>query len=176
MLLNNCSAGRGPIPKVTHKAYRTPHEACIVQSTKTIPVEHQPPTPVAKMLSHRVSQLGGRPTWTVLSDTYVYSWVVDNPEEEMDEEIFRNMDHCASRGDITTLKDGSKVDFALVDAWTCVLNYRELTKANSAPDSVDMRGKKVDIIDNLGTITKQQKYGQTPAELVTVHHNTPMCA
>nr|GMD92062.1 hypothetical protein Iba_chr14eCG5480 [Ipomoea batatas] len=50
----------------------------------------------------------------------------------MDEEIFRNMDHCALRGDIATLKDGSKVEFALVDAWTCVLNYRELTKANSA--------------------------------------------
>lgn len=35
LLLINHSAGRGPINKVTHKLYRTPHKACTNESAKT---------------------------------------------------------------------------------------------------------------------------------------------
>nr|GMC95766.1 uncharacterized protein LOC109155623 isoform X1 [Ipomoea batatas] len=198
------------------------------------------PTPVRTKLSHHVSQMGGRPSWTVTSQTYVYRWIVDNlainsvhvqpsnsskkttcthtptslchkaiitcmgsvittpnaapgrlhhslrddgvtatPQDmasilgthtstsgtpagraplkapkppryskhhptpirtklshhivdnlavNRDEEIFRYKTYKASWGNVASLQEGNKVAYRVVDAWACVLNYRELTK------------------------------------------------
>nr|GMD86831.1 uncharacterized protein LOC109157732 isoform X2 [Ipomoea batatas] len=93
-----------------------------------------PPTPVVTKLSHHVGQVGGRPTWTVPNQSYVYRWVVDNVKDHRDEELFRYKDYKATWGGIATLQEGSKVAYRVVDAWACVLNYRELTKGAGVPN------------------------------------------
>nr|GME10575.1 uncharacterized protein LOC109178682 isoform X1 [Ipomoea batatas] len=117
---------RSPTNYIGHLTRRAP-----MKVLKPPRGEHHPPTLVARNMSHNVRQLRGCPTWIVPTEIYVYRWIFDNPGEQIrDDEIFRYNDHCALRGVIATLKDGSKVDFAVVDVWASVLNYRELTKAN----------------------------------------------
>nr|GLL41939.1 uncharacterized protein LOC109179738 isoform X2 [Ipomoea trifida] len=86
-----------------------------------------PPTPVVTKLSHHVGQVGGRPTWTVPNQSYVYRWVVDNVKDNR-----TTRQHGG--GGIATLQEGSKVANRVVDAWACVLNYRELTKGAGVPN------------------------------------------
>nr|GMC78943.1 uncharacterized protein LOC109189836 [Ipomoea batatas] len=51
-----------------------------------------------------------------------------------DEEIFRYKEYKASWGNVASLQEGNKVAYRVVDAWACVLNYRDLTKDAGLPN------------------------------------------
>ncbi|XP_031097560.1 uncharacterized protein LOC116001763 [Ipomoea triloba] len=120
-----------PRPPTSTTSYHTGHAP--LKPLKPLREGKHPLTPVVTKLSHRVAQVGGRPTWIVPGQTYVYRWVVDN-NNSRDEELFRYNDYKASWGGIATLQEGSKVSYKVVDAWACVLNYQELTKGVGVPN------------------------------------------
>ncbi|XP_031106756.1 uncharacterized protein LOC116011343 [Ipomoea triloba] len=122
ILGTHTSTSGTPVGRAPLKAPKPPHYS-----------KHQP-TPVRTKLSHHVSQMGGRPSWTVPSQTYVYHWIVDNLAVNRDDEIFRYKAYKASWGNVASLQEGSKVAYRVVDAWACVLNYRELTKGAAVPN------------------------------------------
>nr|GMC78940.1 uncharacterized protein LOC109189836 [Ipomoea batatas] len=71
---------------------------------------------------------------TTTPQSYVYRWIVDNLAVNRDEEIFRYNEYKASWGNVASLQEGNKVAYRVVDAWACVLNYRELTKDAGQPN------------------------------------------
>nr|GMD17585.1 uncharacterized protein LOC109157732 isoform X3 [Ipomoea batatas] len=65
---------------------------------------------------------------------YLFICAIQSHYLRRDEEIFRYKEYQASWGNVASLQEGNKVAYIVVDAWACVLNYRELTKDAGLPN------------------------------------------
>nr|GMD80998.1 uncharacterized protein LOC109189836 [Ipomoea batatas] len=72
----------------------------------------------------------------VLDDSHFAKWVIEFGGDALDEVLFSYSGRIARRVDLRSLAPGVVVTVAVINVWSCILNYRERSKAPSAPARV----------------------------------------
>nr|GME19813.1 uncharacterized protein LOC109189836 [Ipomoea batatas] len=72
----------------------------------------------------------------VLDDSHFAKWVIEFGGDALDEVLFSYSGRIARRVDLRSLAPGVEVTVAEINVWSCILNYRERSKAPSAPARV----------------------------------------
>nr|GMC49208.1 uncharacterized protein LOC109150699 isoform X6 [Ipomoea batatas] len=131
VVTNQRFAGRGLDPRVTHIYFRNTRGTCAAKSTKT--------TPGRKASSDSSSHEAFtpcQPDGGALHGLYLarVMCTAGLSTTSRDDEIFRYKAYKESWGNVASLQEGNKVAYRVVDTWTCVPNYRELTKDAVLPN------------------------------------------
>nr|GMD01987.1 Peptidase C48, SUMO/Sentrin/Ubl1 [Ipomoea batatas] len=128
----------------------------------------------------------------VLDDSHFAKWVIEFGGDALDEVLFSYSGRIARRVDLRSLAPGVEVTVAVINVWSCILNYRERSKAPSAPARVfasplttlffpiveskrfyllcvNFETERLEIIDSsASTEATALKYGDTPDNVVCV--------
>ncbi|VFQ95891.1 unnamed protein product [Cuscuta campestris] len=63
-----------------------------------------------------------------------WKWVVSKQDADRNDIVFSGYNISVKRGDLQTLATGHHISSRVVDAWSCILNHKELFRSVASPD------------------------------------------
>ncbi|VFQ69177.1 unnamed protein product [Cuscuta campestris] len=67
------------------------------------------------------------------SERNIWKWVVRNKDEDREEVVFNGYNILVERGHLLTFESGHHISPRVVDAWSCILNHKEMFRSVASP-------------------------------------------
>ncbi|RAL45826.1 hypothetical protein DM860_009690 [Cuscuta australis] len=123
------------------------------------------------------------------TENRIWKWVMKNIEASRDEVLFKCGDLVLNHGDLMTLHSGEHISHLVLDAWSTILNHKELYRSVDSPSKfypksykcifipvmqlkwcycvcVNTKGSRLEVLDLSSSCTRaDDKYEDMPAKL-----------